>query len=173
MAHDELIQRCAARDEHGGRSSAPTPRPPGPLPRRGNRPRIAGHHADVERPDVDTELQRIGRDDGAHDPVSVGIIGKAHVGALGGDDDQRVRALVRQDVRDARLASARCADGGYPLLFAQTTCESEVEPTAMAVQALIAVGRHADAAVQDAASAPSALASPAASEPLPLLSPHE
>jgi hypothetical protein len=45
------------------------------------------------------------------------------------------------------LTAARCADGGYPLLFAQTTCESEVETTAMAVQALIAVGRHAEAAV--------------------------
>jgi hypothetical protein len=45
------------------------------------------------------------------------------------------------------LTAARCADGGYPLLFAQPTCVSEVDPTAMAVQALIAVGRHADAAV--------------------------
>jgi hypothetical protein len=47
----------------------------------------------------------------------------------------------------AFLTAARCADGGYPLLFAQTTCVSEVEPTALAVQALIAVGRHTDAAV--------------------------
>jgi len=45
------------------------------------------------------------------------------------------------------LVAARCADGGYPLLFGQATCVSEVETTAMAVQALIAVGRHADAAV--------------------------
>jgi hypothetical protein len=47
----------------------------------------------------------------------------------------------------AFLVTARCADGGYPLLFGQATCVSEVETTAMAVQALIAVGRHADAAV--------------------------
>jgi hypothetical protein len=45
------------------------------------------------------------------------------------------------------LTAARCADGGYPLLFDRPTCESEVETTAMAVQALIAVGRHADADV--------------------------
>lgn len=45
------------------------------------------------------------------------------------------------------LVAARCADGGYPLLFAQPTCVSEVDTTAMAVQALIAVGRYSDAAV--------------------------
>ncbi|GIH03726.1 hypothetical protein Rhe02_17930 [Rhizocola hellebori] len=45
------------------------------------------------------------------------------------------------------LVAARCADGGYPLLFGQPTCVSEVDTTAMAVQALIAVGRHSDAAV--------------------------
>lgn len=45
------------------------------------------------------------------------------------------------------LIAARCADGGYPLVFGQPTCTSAVEPTALATQALIAVGRHADAAV--------------------------
>ncbi|GLZ80598.1 hypothetical protein Afil01_54050 [Actinorhabdospora filicis] len=44
------------------------------------------------------------------------------------------------------LAGTRCADGGYPLLFAQPTCTSDVDSTAMAVQALIAVGRWQDAA---------------------------
>lgn len=44
------------------------------------------------------------------------------------------------------LASSRCADGGYPLLFAQTTCTSDVDVTAVAVQALIAAGRWSDAA---------------------------
>ena len=45
------------------------------------------------------------------------------------------------------LVAARCAGGGYPLLFAQPTCVSEVDTTATAVQALTAVGRHADATV--------------------------
>lgn len=44
------------------------------------------------------------------------------------------------------LAGTRCADGGYPLLFAQPTCTSDVDATAMAVQALLAVGRFGDAA---------------------------
>jgi hypothetical protein len=38
------------------------------------------------------------------------------------------------------LAGSRCADGGYPLLFEQATCASDVEATAMATQALIAAG---------------------------------
>ncbi|GIG67479.1 peptidase [Phytomonospora endophytica] len=44
------------------------------------------------------------------------------------------------------LAGSRCADGGYPLLFAQATCTSDVDVTAIAVQALIAAGRWSDAA---------------------------
>ncbi|MEV0392078.1 peptidase [Polymorphospora rubra] len=46
----------------------------------------------------------------------------------------------------AFLAGSRCADGGYPLLFAQATCVSDVDATALAVQALLAVDRYADAA---------------------------
>jgi hypothetical protein len=45
----------------------------------------------------------------------------------------------------AFLAASRCADGGYPLLFAQSVCTSDVDATAMAVQALIAAGRFSDA----------------------------
>lgn len=44
------------------------------------------------------------------------------------------------------LAGSRCADGGYPLQFAQPTCVSDVDATALAVQALLAVDRYADAA---------------------------
>jgi hypothetical protein len=44
------------------------------------------------------------------------------------------------------LAHSRCADGGYPLRFAQSTCTSDVDATAMAVQALLATDRAADAA---------------------------
>jgi hypothetical protein len=46
----------------------------------------------------------------------------------------------------AYLAASRCADGGFPVRFEQPTCDSEVDATAFAVQALIAVGRFADAA---------------------------
>jgi hypothetical protein len=46
----------------------------------------------------------------------------------------------------AYLAASRCPDGGFPLQFEQPTCSSEVDATAFAVQALIAVGRYADAA---------------------------
>ncbi|GGL98936.1 peptidase [Micromonospora yangpuensis] len=44
------------------------------------------------------------------------------------------------------LAGTRCADGGYPLLPAQPVCTSDVDATALAVQALRAAGRPADAA---------------------------
>jgi len=43
------------------------------------------------------------------------------------------------------LAGTRCADGGYPVVPAQPVCTSDVDATAMAVQALRAAGRHADA----------------------------
>jgi hypothetical protein len=46
----------------------------------------------------------------------------------------------------AYLAASRCPDGGFPLQFEQPTCTGEVDATAFAVQALIAVGRPADAA---------------------------
>ncbi|MDG4838408.1 peptidase [Micromonospora sp. WMMD967] len=39
------------------------------------------------------------------------------------------------------LAASRCADGGFPLLFGQPTCVSDVDATALAVQALLAAGR--------------------------------
>ena len=41
-----------------------------PLPGRGNRPRISGEHRDIERADVDAELERVGRDDAAHQPLA-------------------------------------------------------------------------------------------------------
>jgi len=43
------------------------------------------------------------------------------------------------------LVGERCADGGFPLLFAQATCESDVDATALVVQALTAAGRADDA----------------------------
>ncbi|TDB96958.1 peptidase [Micromonospora fluostatini] len=44
------------------------------------------------------------------------------------------------------LAGTRCPDGGYPLLPAQPTCVSDVDATAMTVQALRVAGRSVDAA---------------------------
>ncbi|MFC3504060.1 peptidase [Micromonospora krabiensis] len=44
------------------------------------------------------------------------------------------------------LAGTRCPDGGYPLLPAQPVCTSDVDATALAVQALRAADRPADAA---------------------------
>ncbi|MEH1100529.1 peptidase [Micromonospora sp. CPCC 205561] len=44
------------------------------------------------------------------------------------------------------LAGTRCADGGYPVLPAQPVCASDVDATALAVQALRVAGRSADAA---------------------------
>jgi hypothetical protein len=45
----------------------------------------------------------------------------------------------------AFLVGEQCPDGGFPLLFAQSTCNGDVDSTAMAVQALAAAGA-ADAA---------------------------
>lgn len=44
------------------------------------------------------------------------------------------------------LVGGRCADGGFPLVLEADTCESHVDATAMAAQALLATGRAADAA---------------------------
>ncbi|WP_018588608.1 peptidase [Salinispora arenicola] len=46
----------------------------------------------------------------------------------------------------AWLAGTRCPDGGYPVLPDQPVCTSDVDATAMAVQALRAADRPADAA---------------------------
>jgi hypothetical protein len=44
------------------------------------------------------------------------------------------------------LVSSECKNGGYPLDFAQKTCVSDTDATAMDVQALLAVGQRAAAA---------------------------
>ncbi|ASW55373.1 peptidase [Plantactinospora sp. KBS50] len=43
------------------------------------------------------------------------------------------------------LAGTRCAGGGYPVLPAQPVCTPDVDATAVAVQALLAADRYADA----------------------------
>ena len=70
IADNELIERRAAGDEHGRRPTAPSSRTSGSLPRGGDRPGVTGHDTDVERADVDAELQRVGRDDRAHAPLA-------------------------------------------------------------------------------------------------------
>ena len=42
------------------------PRPTGPLPCRGDRAWVSGHHAHVQCPDVDAEFERAGRHDAIH-----------------------------------------------------------------------------------------------------------
>ena len=65
VADDELIERRAAGHHHRRRPARAAPGAAGALPGGGNRARIAGHHAHVERADVDAELEGVGRDDGA------------------------------------------------------------------------------------------------------------
>jgi hypothetical protein len=43
------------------------------------------------------------------------------------------------------LIASECKNGGFPLDFAQKTCTSDTDATAMDVQALLAAGRHAGA----------------------------
>ena len=74
VADDELIERRAAGDEHRRRAAAAAAGAAGALPGGGDRARIAGHHADVERADVDPELQRVGRDDGAHAALAQSLL---------------------------------------------------------------------------------------------------
>ncbi|QQQ79865.1 peptidase [Saccharothrix sp. 6-C] len=44
------------------------------------------------------------------------------------------------------LVGRQCADGGFPLVLEAATCASHVDATAMVVQALLAVGKDAEAA---------------------------
>ena len=44
------------------------------------------------------------------------------------------------------LVATRCADGGFPVFFGEATCTSDVDATAIAIQALIAAGQRAQAA---------------------------
>ncbi len=57
MLHDELIQRSRRRNEHRARASAAPPRAPGPLPGGSNRAWITGHHASVQRSDINSQFQ--------------------------------------------------------------------------------------------------------------------
>ena len=65
MADDELIQRGTRGDHHRRRPARAPAGPSGALPCRRNRSGIPRHHAGIERPDINPELERIGGDHGA------------------------------------------------------------------------------------------------------------
>src|SRR5688500_12786276 len=70
MAHDELVDWRARAHQYGGRSRAPAAGTARTLPRRGDRSRITGEHGDVQGADVDAELEGVGRDDAADEPLA-------------------------------------------------------------------------------------------------------
>jgi hypothetical protein len=58
MADDVLVQRVRHGDQHDGPRATVAADAADPLPRRDQRAGIADQHADVESPDVDSQLQR-------------------------------------------------------------------------------------------------------------------
>ena len=70
MPHDELVDRRARSNQHRGRSRRSTAGAARALPGGGDRTRVAREHGDVERADVDAELERVGRDDAADHPFA-------------------------------------------------------------------------------------------------------
>ena len=101
VADHELVERRARRHHHRRRPARPPPGPAEPLPRRRDRARVARQHRDVERADVDAELERVGRHDAAHGPVAQPFLDLAppvrQVAAAVAADHVRLagRALVR------------------------------------------------------------------------------
>src|SRR5262245_5460141 len=61
VADDELIEWRAARHHDRGRSARPPAGAAGSLPCGRDGARIAGQHGDIERADVDAELEGVGR----------------------------------------------------------------------------------------------------------------
>ncbi len=61
MRDHELVERGAGGHQDRRRRIRAPPGPTCLLPQRGDRARVAGQHGDVEVPDVDAELQRVGR----------------------------------------------------------------------------------------------------------------
>src|SRR5439155_2967282 len=57
-------------DHHGRRAARAPSRASGPLPRGRDRGRVSRHDTDVERADVDAELERVRRDNRANDSVA-------------------------------------------------------------------------------------------------------
>jgi hypothetical protein len=63
VVDDELVERRARGDKHGGRFPRFPAGPARPLPGAGDRPGIPGQDGHVEASDVDAELQGVRRDD--------------------------------------------------------------------------------------------------------------
>ena len=66
MLNDELIEWRGGGDKHGARSAAAASGASRALPRGGDRAGVTGHHAGVERADINSKLERIGGDDAAN-----------------------------------------------------------------------------------------------------------
>src|ERR1700727_1644044 len=68
MLHDELIERRGRRNHHRTGSSVSATGATGPLPSGSDRPCISGHHAGVQRANVDAQFQGVGGYDTANSP---------------------------------------------------------------------------------------------------------
>ena len=103
-----LLATSTAADRPGAAAG-----PAGPLPGRGDRARVAGQHGDVERADVDAELERVGRDDAAHRRRRAAPSRSRAAGSAGsrpgsrgsrpsapGSPSRRVLQVARQDLGD-------------------------------------------------------------------------
>ena len=74
MVDDVLVDRRARRHEDRDARALPPARPTELLPRPRHRTRIAGQDRHVQPPDVDAELERIGRDDAEDLPVAQAVL---------------------------------------------------------------------------------------------------
>ena len=66
MLDDELVERRARCHQHRRRRALPPSCAPRTLPGGRDRARISRHHHGVERADIDSQLQRVGRDHAAN-----------------------------------------------------------------------------------------------------------
>ena len=110
VPHHELIDRRARRHHHRRRLPGAAAGAAGALPRRGNRAGIAGHHAHVERADVDAELERVGRDHAAHLPGAQALLDLAPAqrqiaAAIAADALRHARARPRSPPSDTSSGS--------------------------------------------------------------------
>ena len=109
----ELIERRARRHQHRRGSAGAAAGAAGPLPRRGDRARIAGHDRRVERADVDAELERAGRHDRPHAALAQAALDLAPA------QRQVAAAIAAHHLRRARRALAMHArrDDGSAITF--------------------------------------------------------
>ena len=70
MLDDELIERRGRSHEHSAGSAAAASGASRALPGGGDRAGIAGHHAGIERADIDSQFQGAGGDHAANAPLA-------------------------------------------------------------------------------------------------------